>query len=85
MLSAPGAGTVYYNGWDEIWKTGVRFSATASLRTTQPPIPFDERPRREADRSPPSCAKVKECVEQYPPCSMRLCGVAPDDVQGRLC
>jgi hypothetical protein len=80
LRTTHGAGTDYYSDWDEIWKTGVRFPATVSLRTTQaPPIKWvtvDERPGREADRSPSSCAEVKECLEPYLPCSIRLCDVA---------
>jgi hypothetical protein len=55
---------------------GIYLFTTASRRTlghTQPPIqwvPGDlslgvKRPGREADHSPPSSAKVKECVELY--------------------
>jgi hypothetical protein len=45
-----------------------------ALEPTQPPIQWVsgtlyrggvKRPRREADRSPISCAEVKECVELY--------------------
>jgi len=69
-------------------RQGFDFLPVHPYRTTQPPFQWvlvDERPGREADRSPPSCAEIKECVEQYLPCSIRLCGVAPDHVKGRLC
>ena len=69
-------------------RQGFDFLPLQPYRTTQPPFQWvmvDEQSRREADRSPPYCAEVKECVELYLPCSIRLCGVAPDHVQGRLC
>lgn len=61
-------------------RQGFDFLALQPYRATQPPYQWvlvDERPGLEADRSPPSCAEVKECVGLYLPCSIRLCRVAP--------
>jgi hypothetical protein len=55
--------------WLPIYKLYVRIS----LRPTQPPIQWMpgalslgvKQPGHEADHSPPSSAKVKECMELY--------------------
>jgi hypothetical protein len=58
-------------------------ASRTALGPTQPPIPWVpaalslgvKRPEREADRSPPSSAEVKECVELYLHSPIRLHGV----------
>jgi hypothetical protein len=63
-------------GFDPRLGLGIFLFTTASrtaLGPTQPPIQWVrgalflgvKRPVREADHSPPSSAKVKECVELY--------------------
>jgi hypothetical protein len=61
----------------------LRHHVQTGSGTTQPPIQLIpgalslgvKRPRREADRSPPSSAEVKECVDLYLHSQIRLHGV----------
>jgi hypothetical protein len=64
-----------------------------ALGPTQPPIQWVpgalsleiKRPGRETDHSPPSGAKVKECVELYLHSPIRLHGVVLAYAQEQLC
>jgi hypothetical protein len=73
-------------GFESRQGLGIFLFNTASrmaLKPTQPPIQWVpdslylwvERPGREADHSPPSSAKVKECMELYLHSPIRLHGV----------
>jgi hypothetical protein len=84
-------------GFNSRWRLGIFLFTTTSrkaLVSTQPPIQWVpwtlslevKRPRRDADGSPPSSAKVKECVELYlhPYNTPSWCGAKLKKAQGQL-